>query len=216
MKERDEKGRFKYNGGSKKRIRTEYNRKYWKEVRNVGKRKEEYLKAKKISYLKHYHKNTERCRKWASLNREKKNTHSRNYHNSHKAEELEYSRKWREMNPDKSRYAVHRRRIRLLKAVGSHTEEQWQLLIKLTGNICVACKKPDSEVKLTIDHIKPLFVGGTDNIDNIQPLCRRCNSSKGIKVINYLEEDTAQPNGRTKHIFEKYYGKEAGYISKFK
>ena len=35
----------------------------------------------------------------------------------------------------------------------------------------------------------------------------------------YLKEhsrDTAQPRGRTSKIFNKYYGEEAGYISKFK
>lgn len=36
------------------------------------------------------------------------------------------------------------------------------------------------------------------------------------KYLATHQRDTAQPNGRTRKIFEKYYGKEAGYISKFK
>lgn len=34
---------------------------------------------------------------------------------------------------------------------------------------------------LTIDHIKPLSKGGTNDIKNIQILCRQCNSAKGNK-----------------------------------
>ena len=35
---------------------------------------------------------------------------------------------------------------------------------------------------LTIDHIIPLSKGGTDNLDNLQFMCRSHNSSKGDKI----------------------------------
>lgn len=34
----------------------------------------------------------------------------------------------------------------------------------------------------TVDHIVPLKLGGTDTFDNVQLLCKRCNSKKGARV----------------------------------
>ena len=42
---------------------------------------------------------------------------------------------------------------------------------------CVGCG--DKE-KLTIDHIKPVSKGGTDDVSNLQILCSRCNRVKGV------------------------------------
>ena len=36
----------------------------------------------------------------------------------------------------------------------------------------------NGEMFLEIDHIKPLSKGGSDNIDNKQSLCQKCNNKK--------------------------------------
>lgn len=43
------------------------------------------------------------------------------------------------------------------------------------------CQKCGSRRYLTVDHIFPESKGGTLDIDNLQTLCRLCNSKKGNK-----------------------------------
>lgn len=66
------------------------------------------------------------------------------------------------------------RKTRLLKArkKGRHTRREWDRLVKEFGGVCLRCGDPD----VTKDHIIPLCAGGSDDIENLQPLCRECNS----------------------------------------
>jgi 5-methylcytosine-specific restriction endonuclease McrA len=68
------------------------------------------------------------------------------------------------------------RRFHLTKArvKGTHTELEWQVLRHLFFDMCVACF--DESRPVTKDHIVPISQGGSDHIDNIQPLCAPCNT----------------------------------------
>ncbi len=77
------------------------------------------------------------------------------------------------------------RRNRKLNAEGYHSEGEWETLKAQYNWTCPSCKK--SEVKLTRDHIIPLTKGGSDNIENIQPLCQSCNSRKNNKHTTKYE-----------------------------
>lgn len=46
----------------------------------------------------------------------------------------------------------------------------------LAVGFCFACGTTE---KLTVDHIRPVSRGGSDARENLQPLCRPCNSRKG-------------------------------------
>ena len=48
-----------------------------------------------------------------------------------------------------------------------------------TGGTCTYC---GSDFDICVDHIVPVKAGGCNSIDNLQPLCRSCNSSKGAKM----------------------------------
>ena len=54
------------------------------------------------------------------------------------------------------------------------------------GWLCQHCKENISaEGEAQLDHIVPLSNGGTNEFDNFQVLCRRCNISKGGKVLGW-------------------------------
>jgi len=66
---------------------------------------------------------------------------------------------------------------------GNHTYFDWLALKYAYGNSCVLCGKIEPKVKITEDHIIPVYRGGTNNIENIQPLCFSCNSRKGAREV---------------------------------
>jgi hypothetical protein len=51
-------------------------------------------------------------------------------------------------------------------------------ILKKYNNKCVWCGATEN---LTIDHIKPVKLGGDNSDKNLQVLCRSCNSCKGCK-----------------------------------
>lgn len=70
-------------------------------------------------------------------------------------------------------------------APGTHTFGEWETLKAQYDWTCPACKKREPEIKLTEDHIIPLSRGGSDNIENIQPLCMPCNLRKTTRTVRY-------------------------------
>lgn len=51
--------------------------------------------------------------------------------------------------------------------------------------MCLRCKKKEPDIILEPDHIIPLSKGGESTMENIQPLCGRCNKIKRIDIIDY-------------------------------
>ena len=103
----------------------------------------------------------------------------------HAEERNKYSLEYRKLHPEKSVAATNHRRAQKLASGGSHTEEEWQSLKAFYNFKCLRCEKQEPEIKLTRDHVIPLTKSGTDSIDNVQPLCARCNSKKNNKHIDY-------------------------------
>lgn len=71
---------------------------------------------------------------------------------------------------------------------GSHTHAEWLALCDAYGNRCLRCGE---EKPLTRDHVVPVARGGGNEISNIQPLCRSCNSAKGVSTTDYRPQPVA-------------------------
>lgn len=65
---------------------------------------------------------------------------------------------------------------------GAHTANEWRLLCALYNWRCASCKR---KRPLTKDHVIPVIQGGSNDISNLQPLCRECNSSKNGRAMRY-------------------------------
>jgi 5-methylcytosine-specific restriction endonuclease McrA len=78
---------------------------------------------------------------------------------------------------------IRRERMTAARTKGTHTPEEWNELKRFFGHRCVRCGR--SDMALERDHIIPVYQGGSDGIDNIQPLCAPCNASKGPENFNW-------------------------------
>ena len=54
-----------------------------------------------------------------------------------------------------------------------------QLVYERDGHRCQHCGTTE---RLSIDHIHPFSLGGLETLDNLQTLCRPCNSRKGARI----------------------------------
>lgn len=83
--------------------------------------------------------------------------------------------------------ANHLRRLRVISAPATLTLHEWERILALQNFTCGKCFSEFGEsLRPTMDHIVPVSQGGGLTFENIQALCRSCNSSKGARnTINY-------------------------------
>lgn len=103
---------------------------------------------------------------WGIVNRERRNATLRAH---------------RKNNPEKVRVYKNNRRAYEKASNGKITPAEWMGLLDKYGHKCLCCGA--TNVKLALDHIVPLSLGGSNTIDNAQPLCKSCNSRKGNRYV---------------------------------
>ena len=101
------------------------------------------------------------------------------YNTEHKEEYKGYTAKWHAKHPEQHQ----NRRARIEDGGGSFTLDEWTALLIKYRYTCLCCGRED--VKLTVDHVVPVSLGGSNDIENIQPLCKSCNCSKGANTIDF-------------------------------
>lgn len=140
----------------------EYNREYYNgDIDAQRERAREYYWAhdeERKQYAREYRTEyPEKGREWARANRDKRRVTEKKHYESHREQVL----------------AKHnRRRAKKIGAKGSHTAVELQGLEQK----CQCCGTTE---KLTIDHVIALNSGGSNSVENLQMLCKSCNSSKG-------------------------------------
>lgn len=140
---------------------------------------EQYPERQKLRYRKHRDKH-----------RDVMNERSRRWYAEHKEIHNERVRRWDLRNPHKRLTYVHARRARRLENGGRYTLAEWEALKDQYNHTCLCCYKIEPTIRLTPDHVIPIARGGSNNIDNIQPLCLQCNKSKAVKSTDYRKEYT--------------------------
>lgn len=172
----------------------EYVKKNWDRIYTARRGKLNSDRDKYLSYLRdYYHKTKDKTadkrrnslRRWKQNNREYVRERDKKYREKNPDKFSIPNKRWAKNNPEKVIRIQHARRARLLNASGNYTVNEWNNLKKKYNYTCLCCGDSEPNIKLTVDHVIPLYLGGSNFIDNIQPLCKSCNSRKGIKIIDY-------------------------------
>ena len=133
------------------------------------------------------------ARRWRENNPDRQAQLNRNYYAANR--EILKARNLRNQaaHPERSVRYWHERLARKQQGTDHFTEKQWLELKAFYGNRCLGCGRNEEQLlseglKLVPDHVKALINGGSDSIDNIQPLCNGndgCNNHKGQQYIDY-------------------------------
>ena len=122
------------------------------------------------------------AKKWAREHPDQNREKNQKWRSDHP----NYGKNWRKNNRDKTRHYTQNRRVRKEGNGGTLTVQEWNAILDFYGHKCLCCGRND--VKLTIDHVIPIFHGGKHCAENVQPLCGSCNSRKKDKTIDYRKE----------------------------
>lgn len=148
-----------------------------------------HLDEKRASSRAHYIANRERLlaqsRAWRLAHPEQRRAIKAAYYAAHREDAVSKLRARRRADPAWARAFAVNRRARMAGAVGSHTALEWREKCAMFNNFCFYC----GEAKpLSRDHLVPLCRGGPNDISNIVPACKSCNSRKGRRTAwEYFE-----------------------------
>ncbi|MDD5145037.1 MAG: adenylyltransferase/cytidyltransferase family protein [Candidatus Pacebacteria bacterium] len=172
---------------------------------NIDRSKRRWKKDKRYrAYQKEYQK------KWMKEQRglntdyaERQRERKRNYYKGEKGKSE--AARWRKRNIKKILEWNRRRLLQKKGILGFHRNVEWEELKKNYDYSCAECGISEKElaiiwkgtsfVKLTKDHVIPVTKGGTDFINNIQPLCVSCNARKHNQIMKKEKEIIVATSG---------------------
>jgi len=158
-----------------------YGRKYYQDHR------EHKLAVEKIYAEKHEEEMRAYRQQWNADNCERRAVTCKEWEVKHPGHAAMRCSKWRRTpsgityvrRAARKRRAERRTRCFLdMKAFDAKCEQ--------LGWRCQICGKELTRETATVDHIVPCKYGGTNEIDNLQPLCMKCNCKKGAKSMKEM------------------------------
>jgi 5-methylcytosine-specific restriction endonuclease McrA len=118
--------------------------------------------SKKLDYKRHQDSIIVRINAWRKANPERLRKYQRKYY-------------WGNVKKKRAEGRLRQR--------GHISLSQWETICDEYGNKCNHCGMQSDYTLLTIDHVRPISKGGTNDIGNLQPLCITCNQSKGNRFV---------------------------------
>lgn len=122
----------------------------------------------------------EQVRRYKAKNKERLAEKNREYEKQTRERRAERTKLWRMSLPDKGQSYVRNRRALQRNAQGKHSASDIQAILAIQKWKCAYCRT-GIKLRFSIDHIVAIKNGGANSRDNLQALCRSCNSRKSSR-----------------------------------
>ena len=84
------------------------------------------------------------------------------------------------------------------------------------GGHCAYCGREIAYKDMQIDHIRPQYLGGGDDIENLNPSCRMCNFRKGTLMVEPFRREIVNQAERLCKTFQGRMSLAYGLIEEHK
>lgn len=140
---------------------------------------------------------------WAKKTPEERQLANKNvtvWHQEHPEKTNDWHYGWEKKNPEKRMRSVKKYRSSPRGIVAGRRKTKRHMHLVRAGGLldlvlfyqkcerldwhCQLCGKILDESTATVDHIVPVSKGGTNDIENLQPLCLKCNAKKGNRPMS--------------------------------
>ena len=186
---------------SSRRYRKAHPEKKRESDRNYHKAHPEYRKTYRKSHLEderkywkeHPEKRRAKNKKYYDSNREKHREKVRKYCKAYPEKIRSTNKKYRKSHHEKIILDKIKRREKLNNVIREYTLQEWKNKLNAANGFCPGYEREPHFVgkeNLTLDHTTPISkvpVGFVYTINDIQPLCKSCNSRKQAKIIEEIE-----------------------------
>lgn len=169
----------------------------------VEKNKEKLNKLAKERYERDREKQLAQRKEYYKDHREEIITRVAEYRKNNKKKIYECNKRYyqTDIGRESNRRAGQIRKAREKDLRATFTLEQWNCCKEYFSHACAYCGKESS--RLSQDHFVPVVKGGTYTVDNILPVCKKCNSSKqGFDFNDWYLKQPFFSKGRLKKIYK--------------